>query len=58
MEADARDSHGLDDELLDHPIRRGDTGIRLLLTLLSLSLLYIAASGAVLFVTRPRRSTT
>ncbi len=36
MEADARDTSGFADEAADGPIQRGDTGIRLLLTLLFL----------------------
>ncbi len=52
---------GLGPSLFDslYPIHAGKTGwpgYRLLLTLLSLSLLYIAVSGAGLFLTRPRRS--
>lgn len=51
---------GLGPSLFDslYPIHAGKTGwpfYRLLLTALSLSLLYIAGSGALLFITRPRR---
>ena len=52
---------GLGPSLFDslYPIHAGKTqwpGYRALLTLFALSLLYIAASGAGLFLTRPRRS--